>query len=74
VQWRSSRCPSFGCSTLGVEQEWINEEWNDLSAIVLPLWDPTYPVYTEIDPTYPVYTEIDQVHGGLEVVPMVYMR
>jgi hypothetical protein len=41
-------CPSLGCSALGAEQEWIGEEWNDLFQIVLPLEDPTYPLYTKI--------------------------
>jgi hypothetical protein len=41
VQWRSSRCPSLGCFALGAKQKRIDEEWNDLSGIVLPLEDPT---------------------------------
>jgi hypothetical protein len=35
MRWRSSRCPCLGCSALGVEQEQIGKEWNDLSWIVL---------------------------------------
>jgi hypothetical protein len=34
--WRSSRCPSLGCSALDVELEWNGEDANDLRGIVLP--------------------------------------
>jgi hypothetical protein len=35
--WRSSWCPSLGCSTLGAELEQNGEDANDLDRIVLPL-------------------------------------
>jgi hypothetical protein len=45
MRWRSSRCLSLGCSTLGAKQEsMVGEEWNDLSRIVLPLLDLTLPL------------------------------
>ena len=31
VWWRSSQCPSLGCSALGVELKWNGEDSNDLS-------------------------------------------
>jgi hypothetical protein len=37
VRWRSSQCPSLGCSALGAEPKRNNEDSIDLFGIVLPL-------------------------------------
>ena len=65
MRWRSSRCPSLGCSALGAEQERMDEEWNDLSQIVLP------PLGSDLTP-YISREVMYMVVWGVE--PMVYMR
>jgi hypothetical protein len=55
VRWRSSRCPSLGCSTLGAELEWNSEDSNDLRGSSFPSYDLTSPLYIEVG----------RVHGDL---------
>jgi hypothetical protein len=65
VRWRSSQCPSLGCSALGVELEWNGEDLNDMPRIVLLLLGSDLPfIYRGRSGTW--------WFGG--VVPMVYMH
>ena len=66
MQWRSSRCPSLGCSALDAEQERMDEEWNDLSGIILP------PLGSDLTPYISRLVGYMAVWRGVE--PMVYMR
>jgi hypothetical protein len=72
VRWRSSRCPSLGCSALGTEHELNGEGSNDLSwnrptlsRIILPL------LGSDLSLIYRGRSGTWQF-GGVE--PMVYMR
>ena len=64
-RWRGSRCPSLGCSALGVELEWNGVDANDLSRIVLPL------VGSDLSLIFRDRSGTWQFMG---VEPMVYMR
>jgi hypothetical protein len=56
MQWRTSWCPLSGMPLPSVlSRSGSNEEWNDLSQILLP------PKVRH----YPLYTEIGRVHSGL---------